>query len=135
MKELTVEASIENIDRVTDFINAELEAADCPLKARMQIDVAIDEVFSNIAYYAYAPGTGSVTVRFETEEAPRAARITFIDRGRPYDPLTAQDPDITLSAEDRKVGGLGIFLVKKTMNEVRYAFEDGQNMLTLRKEM
>ena len=135
MKELTVEASIDNLDRVTDFINAELEAADCPMKAQMQIDVAIDELFSNIAYYAYAPETGAVTIRMELEEAPRAARITFIDRGKPYDPLSVQDPDITLSAEDRKVGGLGIFLVKKTMSEVHYAYEDGCNMLTIRKEL
>ncbi len=135
MKELTVEALVENIDRVTDFVNEELDAADCPPKAQMQIDVAIDEIFSNIAYYAYAPQTGPVTVRVEVEQAPRAARITFIDQGKPYDPLSAREPDITLSAEERKVGGLGIFLVKKTMDEVRYEYADGRNVLTLRKEL
>ncbi|MBQ3405380.1 MAG: ATP-binding protein [Oscillospiraceae bacterium] len=133
MKELTVEATVANIDTVTDFINAELEAMDCPIKAQMQIDVAIDEIMSNIANYAYAPGTGSVTVRFEAEQEPRAAVISFIDSGTPYDPLAADDPDTTLSAEDRQIGGLGVFVVKKTMDEVGYEFKGYRNIFRIKK--
>ena len=97
MQELNLEAAVANISTVTDFVNAILEELDCPMKAQLQIDVAIDELFSNIAQYAYAPGTGPATVRVETEPDPRAVILTFIDRGMPYDPLAKPDPDVTLS--------------------------------------
>ena len=135
MQELNLEAAVANIPAVTDFVNAILEELDCPMKARMQIDVAIDELFSNIAQYAYAPGTGPATVRVETEEDPRAVILTFIDRGIPYEPLAAEDPDITAPAEERSIGGLGVFLVKKTMDDVRYERRDGQNILRITKRM
>lgn len=132
MKELTLAATVENIEAATDFVNEILETMDCPMKAQMQIDIAIDELLSNIAYYAYAPGTGDATVR--VEGVPGGVELTFIDRGVPYDPLTSRDPDTGLPAEERQVGGLGIFMVKKSMNEVRYQYTNGQNMLTIRKE-
>ena len=135
MHELNLEAAIANIPAVTDFVNALLEELDCPMKAQLQIDVAIDELFSNIAQYAYAPGTGPATVRVETEEDPPAVILTFIDRGMPYDPLAAEDPDITAPAEERSIGGLGVYLVKKTMDDVRYEYRDGQNILRIRKRM
>ena len=135
MQELNLEASVTNIPAVTDFVNAILEELDCPIKARLQIDVAIDELFSNIAQYAYAPGTGPATVRVETVQDPRAVILTFIDRGVPYDPLAAEDPDITAPAEERSIGGLGVFLVKKTMDDVRYAYREGQNILRIMKRM
>ncbi len=135
MKELTVEATLENIEVVTDFINAELETLDCPLKAQMQIDVAIDELFGNIAHYAYDGESGKATVRFAAENDPRCAVITFIDSGKPYDPLEKDDPDTSLSAEDREVGGLGIFLVKKTMDDIYYEYRDGRNILTVKKNL
>ncbi len=135
MKEITLKATVENITRVTAFVEEQLEALDCPLRAQMQINVAIDELFGNIAHYAYAPDTGDATVRVEAEEEPRAVVITFIDRGVPYDPLKKPDPDVTLSAEDRAVGGLGIFLVKKTMDDMSYSYEDGQNILRIRKKI
>ena len=87
MKELTLQATVEHIPDVTDFVDGELEALDCPVKARIQIDVAIDELFGNIAHYAYAPDTGEATVRFGWDPAARMVTITFIDRGVPYDPL------------------------------------------------
>lgn len=133
MKELTIAAQVENIAAVTDFVNERLEAMDCSVKARMQIDVAIDEIFSNIAYYAYAPGVGEATVRVMYEAEPRAAHISFIDRGRPYDPLSAAEPDISLSAEERDIGGLGIYMVKKSMDEVSYSYENGCNILSIKK--
>ena len=135
MQELNLEAAVANISTVTDFVNAILEELDCPMKAQLQIDVAIDELFSNIARYAYAPGTGPATVRVETEEDPRAVILTFIDRGTPFDPLAAEDPDITAPAEERSIGGLGGFLVKKTMDDVRYERRDGQNILRITKRM
>lgn len=135
MKEIKLEADIGNIDIVTDFINTELEALGCPLRARMQIDVAIDELFGNIARYAYGPAKGDALVRFDTEEEPLCAVITFIDRGKPFDPLKRDDPDVTLGVEEREIGGLGIFVVKKTMDAVDYRYQDGMNILTIRKRI
>ncbi len=135
MKELTVEAKIENIPEVTAFVDEQLEAYGCSVKARMQIDVAIDELLGNIAHYAYHPGTGLATVRVEKKEDPLSAKITFIDSGIPYDPLKKVDPDVTLSAEQRSVGGLGIFMVKKSMDEIFYEYKNGQNILTIKKKL
>ena len=135
VKELTVEATVENISAVAGFVEAELDAVDCPPKAKMQIGVAIDEIMANIAQYAYAPGTGPVTVRFGYEQASKTATLTFLDKGMPYNPLEKKDPDVTLSAEDRPIGGLGIFLVKKTMDSMDYAYKFGQNVLTIQKKL
>ena len=135
MKELTLPATIENIETVIDFVNGQLEEIKCPLKAQMQIDIAIDELFGNIAHYAYNPETGPATVRVEVTEDPIAVVITFIDRGVPYDPLKKEDPDITLSAEERAIGELGIFMVKKTMDEISYEYKDGKNILRIKKNM
>ena len=135
MKELTIAATVENIDTVTDFVNEHLEAYDCPMKAQMQIDIAIDELFGNIAHYAYNPEVGDATVRVEVIESPLAVVITFIDKGVPYDPLAKADPDTTLSAEERAIGGLGIFMVKKTMDEITYEYKDGQNILAIKKSL
>ena len=135
MKELTLPATIENIETVIDCVNGQLEEIKCPLKAQMQIDIAIDELFGNIAHDAYNPETGPATVRVEVTEDPIAVVITFIDRGVPYDPLKKEDPDITLSAEERAIGGLGIFMVKKTMDEISYEYKDGKNILRIKKNM
>ena len=135
MKELAITAVIENIEQVTDFINSELERYGCSLKVEMQIDVAIDEIFGNICRYAYSPDTGEAAVRLVVENEPLCAVISFIDRGKPFNPLDAAEPDITLSAEQRKVGGLGIFIVRKTMDEVSYSYSEGQNILTIRKNL
>lgn len=133
MKEMTIAATVENIAAVTDFVNEQLEALDCPMKAQMQIDIAIDELFGNIAHYAYNPDVGNATVRVEVTEEPLAVIITFIDGGVPYDPLKATDPDITLSADQRQIGGLGIYMVKKSMDEITYEYKDGKNILSIKK--
>ncbi len=135
MKELTIPATVENIEKVTEFVNGQLEEINCPIKAKMQIDIAIDELFGNIAHYAYKPETGTATVRVEVTEAPISVIVTFIDHGIPYDPLKKDDPDVTLSAEERAIGGLGIFMVKKTMDEITYEYKDGQNILSIRKDL
>ena len=101
----------------------------------MQIDIAIDELFGNIAHYAYHPEVGNATVRVEVMEEPLAVIITFIDGGMPYDPLTTVDPDITLSAEERQIGGLGIYMVKKAMDEITYEYKDGKNILSIKKKL
>ena len=135
MKELTIAATVENIEAVTDFVNEQLEALDCPMKAQMQIDIAIDELFGNIAHYAYNPEIGKATVRVEVVEDPLSVVITFIDNGVPYDPLAKADPDTTLSAEERDIGGLGIYMVKKSMDEITYEYKSGQNILTIKKNL
>ena len=135
MKELTLDAKLENIPSLTAFIDEWLEGLECPVRAQMQIDVAVDEIFSNIAQYAYGPEGGSAAIRLEFDEADRTAMITFIDSGTAYNPLTKADPDITLSAEERAIGGLGIFLVKKTMDAMEYRREDNRNMLTIHKRI
>ena len=133
MKELTIAATVENIEVVTDFVDQQLEELACPMKAQMQINIAIDELFSNIAHYSYNPEIGQATVRVEVMENPLAVYITFIDNGVPYDPLSKEDPDLTLSAEERQIGGLGIYLVKKSMDEITYEYKDGQNILSIKK--
>ena len=135
MKEITVKAVRENLAEVLGFIEAELEQADCPIKAQMQTGVAAEEIFVNIASYAYPDGAGSATVRMEITGEPKTAVITFIDSGIPYDPLAKPDPDVTLSAEERGIGGLGIFMTKKLMDEVTYSYEGGHNILTLKKQL
>ncbi len=135
MKELTIPATVENIEKVTEFVNSQLDEINCPIKAKMQIDIAIDELFGNIAHYAYKPETGPATVRVEVTETPISVIVTFIDHGIPYDPLKKDDPDVTLSAEERAIGGLGIFMVKKTMDEITYEYKDGQNILSIRKDL
>ena len=135
MKEWTFEASVDRIPWLTDQINELLEGLDCPMKAQMQIDVALDELLANIASYAYTTGKGEVTVRFDFDPDSRTVAITFIDSGIAYDPNAKPDPDVTLKVEERDVGGLGIFLVKKTMDDMKYVRRDGHNILTISKRI
>ena len=134
-KELTLDATVENLEQVLAFVDGELEAMDCPMKTQMQLDIAVEELFVNIAHYAYAPNTGSATVRVETGSEPKRVSITFLDSGVPYDPLAKPDPDVTLSAEERQIGGLGIYMVKKSMDDMTYVYRDGQNVLTITKNL
>ena len=133
--ELEVEAIAENLPGVQAFVEAQLESINCPMKAMMQISIAVEEIFINIASYAYAPQKGSATVRVEVSEAPIVVTITFLDHGVPYDPLAKEDPDVSLPASEREIGGLGIFMTKKSMDELSYEYRDGQNILTLKKNL
>lgn len=135
MKELNVLAKVENIEKVTEFVDEQLELYDCPPKAKIQLDIAIDELFGNIAHYAYTPDEGPATVRVEVCENPLSVILTFIDNGVPYNPLNQSDPDVSLSAEERGIGGLGIYMVKKSMDEITYEYHDGQNILTVKKSL
>lgn len=133
MKEMFTEAKLENLDEVIAFVDGELEATICNPKIQMQIDIAVEEIFVNIAHYAYTPKIGHATIRVQILSDPPGVDITFIDSGVPYDPLAKEDPDTTLSAEERQIGGLGIFMVKKSMDDVKYEYKDGHNILTINK--
>ena len=133
MQERIFSAEIESIPHVTAWIDEALERLDCSMKAQMQIDVAIDEIFSNIARYVYPDKCGFVTIQHSFEEASRLFSFTFIDQGIPFDPLKHEDPDTSLDIPDRAIGGLGILLVKKTMDEISYHYRDGRNILRLKK--
>ena len=135
MKELTIEATPENVDTVIEFVDAQLEEYGCGMKEQMAIDVAIDELFANIAHYAYNPETGYATVQVDVLNDPLSVEVTFIDNGKQYDPLAKDDPDTTLSVEDRPIGGMGILIVKKSMDVVSYEYKDGKNILTIKKNI
>ena len=130
-----MQAVRENIPRITEFVDAALEQLGCNVKAQMAIDIALDEILANICHYAYTPGTGAVEVCIEYDADNRMAVVTFRDKGVPFDPLQKEDPDTTLTAQERQIGGLGIFLVRKTMDAVEYRHEDGFNVLTIRKKI
>ena len=132
-KELTVPADKKKLDEVLAFIDGELEAVDCPVKVQMQIDVAVEEIFVNIASYSYPDGDGNATVRLQMSDDNSEVTVTLIDEGVQYDPTAKTDPDVSLSAEERGIGGLGIYITKKFMEDVVYEYVDGRNHLKLRK--
>ncbi len=132
---MTIPASLDRLDEVTAAVDEALEALGCPMKLQMTIDLAVEEVFVNIAQYAYAPDTGDAEILVRTDDDSGTIEIEFRDSGVPFDPLAKPDPDVTLTAEERRIGGLGIFLVKKNMDEVTYRRQDGQNILTLTKKV
>ncbi len=126
---------IENMNTVTAFVDDFLDQIACPMKSRIQINIVIDEIFGNICHYAYKDSVGAVTVRVESGNTPKAVFLTFTDNGIPYNPLDTEDPDITLSSEERKIGGLGIYLVKKNMDEMKYEYVNQQNRLWMEKRL
>ncbi|MGN0166703.1 MAG: ATP-binding protein [Acetatifactor sp.] len=135
MNELILEAKTENLDEVLTFVGRHLKEKGCVMRTQVQIIVAVEELFVNISRYAYQSGTGRVTIRMEAYENPDTVSITFIDSGVPFNPLAKEDPDITLSAEERPIGGLGIYMVKKSMNDISYEYRDGQNILCMKKNI
>ncbi|MBR6397444.1 MAG: ATP-binding protein [Lachnospiraceae bacterium] len=137
MKTMTVKAGLDNLSRVLACVDEELETAGCSMKTQMQVDIAVEEMFVNIANYAYAPGEGDADVCVETEETDggKRIRITLVDQGKPYDPLMQEAPDVSLPAEKRKIGGLGIFMARKNMDDMTYEYRDGRNILTMLKQI
>ena len=133
--ELEIEASTDNLKKVIDFVDMSLASVKCPPKAKMQLDLAVEEIFVNIANYAYAPDKGKATIRVEASGEPVTVAITFIDSGVPYDPLKKEDPNVNLPVDERKIGGLGIFMTKKVMDYVSYEYRNGQNILTMKKNI
>ena len=135
MAELTVDALVSNLDQVLAFVDGQLETMDCSMKAQMQIDVAVEEIYVNIANYAYAPETGKAYISVQPDPDNASVTIEFRDNGIPFDPLAKADPDVTQSAEERNIGGLGIYMVKKSMDALEYSRKDGQNILTITKKL
>ena len=132
-KELVIEAVVDNLDAVNSFVHQSIEQFNCSNRTLMQLDLIVEEIFVNIASYAYAPNTGSVKILLKTETEPLSVSLTFIDAGIPYNPLEKSDPDINLSAEEREIGGLGIFLTKNLVNDINYQHVEGKNVLTFSK--
>ena len=132
---LTLDAKIENLDDVLAFVDERLEHYGCPIRKKMQIDVAVEELFVNIASYAYGPEGGTATVSVSAETDPHRVLITLSDSGIPYNPLLRDDPDVTLPAEKRGIGGLGIYMVKQSMDDVTYEYIDGRNNITIIKNL
>ena len=135
MESIVVPARIDFLDQVTAFVDGKLEARDCPMSAQMQIELAVEEIFVNIASYAYDSADGEAEVRCEVLEEPLRVVIRFLDHGKPYDPLARGEADISKEGILSRVGGLGIHLVKKIMDDVQYAYEDGKNILTIQKRL
>ncbi len=131
MEKLTIEATVENLATVTEFITSSLEEKNCSMKTIMQMELVIEEIFVNVASYAYRPNVGNVTICKEFDN--QSITISFIDSGVDYNPLEHEDPDTNAEIEDRDIGGLGIFLVKKNVDEISYERKDGQNILTIKK--
>ncbi|MBR1773713.1 MAG: SpoIIE family protein phosphatase [Eubacterium sp.] len=132
-RELTIEADLDNMDRVTKFIENGL-AAHGGNNIKIAMDIAVEEIFVNIANYAYGDKKGMATITVEFFKDPNAIKVVFEDSGTPYNPLQKPDPDVTLSSEERQIGGLGVYMVKKSMDEMTYEYEDGKNILTIVKK-
>ncbi len=135
MESLTVTAIVSNLDEVNDFVLGRLQARGCDRKIQMQIRLAVEEIFVNIASYAYNPSVGPAEVRCEVLEDPLRVEIQFLDSGKPFDPLAKENADISEEGLMNRIGGLGILLVKETMDDVSYVYENGKNILTIRKNL
>ena len=135
MTNRTFKAKTEALSDILGFVDEMLEKYECPMKIQTAVCVAIEEVFVNVARYAYKDGEGDVCFGIGFDEESRTFTFRMADRGVQFDPLKKPDPDITLSAEDREIGGLGIFITKKTMDSVEYAYENGENILTMTKKI
>ena len=135
MTSKTFPAKTEALQDVLGFIEETLEGFECPMKIQTAVCVAIEEIFVNVAHYAYPDIEGDMTLCIAFDEQSRTVTFRVSDKGIPFDPLKKPDPDITLSAEDREIGGLGIFITKKTMDSVTYAYENGENVLTMIKKI
>lgn len=135
-KSLLVNATMENLDTVMEFVEKQLEQEACPMKVIGQILVSLEEVYVNVVNYAYDDAVGECEILSAVEPWENGAKLTLTirDKGRPFDPLAKEDPDITLSADERQIGGLGIYMVKKSMDEVTYENIAGYNTLTICKK-
>lgn len=133
MTNRTFPAKTDALPDILGFVEQTLEDYGCPMKIQMAVCVAIEEVFVNVAHYAYGDAEGDMELAIGFQKESRTITFRMTDKGIPFDPLKKPDPDITLSAEERQIGGLGIFITKQTMDSVNYAYEDGKNILTMVK--
>ena len=135
MNKLTVPAKIENLQKVMDFLGDQLDSVDYVMKARLQLELSIEEAYVNIINYAYESEEGEVIICCNVDESPLKVTMQFIDYGKHYNPLKNEDPDISLNAEEKEIGGLGIFLIKKNVDDISYKYCDGKNILTIQKKL
>lgn len=133
MVEKSFEAKTENLSQVLEFLEGELEKYDCDMKIITSLSIVIEELFVNVALYAYPGGSGQVTLKLDL--IGKDLLMILVDKGIEFNPLSKKDPDITLKAEDREIGGLGIFMVKKTMDEMSYERKDNMNILSMKKRI
>lgn len=130
---LDIEARIENLPLLMDFLEEKIKELNCSKKEIAQIKIIAEEIFVNISSYAYSPGPGRTVIKAQPLPGENSIILSFIDSGVPFNPLDQKDPDITMKASERKKGGLGIFFVKKKVDCIDYEYSDGQNILTLKK--
>ena len=136
MRECILKASKENCGHAIEFVRSILEENQCDSPIiQMKVELAIEEIFVNIASYAYPSGNGDVCILAEVSGSPKTLTVVFKDSGIPFDPLAMKDPDITIPTAQRSIGGLGIFLVKDNMDNVEYCYSDGKNVLTIKKTL
>ncbi len=133
MNKLVVPAEMSKLDDVIAFIDSSLEGHEYSDKTLMEIEIAVEEIFVNIASYAYPPGTGVVSVETDISGKPEKLIARFVDNGIKYDPLEKEDPDVGLSVEDTFIGGLGIFITKESMDDVVYEYKENKNILIITK--
>lgn len=135
LKEIVLKAQVDNLYKVLDFVEDELDLRNCEPKAKTQILVAVEEIFVNIASYAYEGGDGEVEIRMSFDADSNVVSVIFIDSGIKYNPIEKEDPNIKLSADKRPIGGLGIYITKKFFDELIYDYKSGKNILTMKKKM
>ena len=135
MKKLEIAADSEKLEEVIAFVDEVIDSAGCSTKARRQINMAVEEIFLNISSYSYEEKGGMVLIEIENEQDNTSLTLTISDSGTPFDPLSAEEPDIHQPGRERKIGGLGIMMVKKTMDEIQYEYKDGKNILTIKKNL
>lgn len=135
--ELELVANADDLYKVLGFVDELLEQKGCSPSIQIALDIAIEEIYVNIGYYAYPDqnSSGEGKCRIEVEFVNDSVYVSFIDSGVPYNPLEKEDPDISLSAEDRPIGGLGIYMVKNSMDEVNYRYENNCNIFTIMKKL
>ncbi len=130
---LRIPARLEGMDVILSFVSLLLDAHGCTPKARTQMRMAIEELYVNVTLYAYPEGDGWAEIQGSVENG--VAEFRLIDGGKPFNPLAKDDPDTELPGEERNIGGLGIFMVKTMVDELKYEYSDGCNRLTLRKKL
>lgn len=135
MAVLELTADVSRLCDVQTFVKAQLKTARCSEKSKMTIEIIVEEIFVNITSYAYADSPGKVTVAAGLTDDESALVMMFVDEGTHYNPLAKADPDVTVEAADRTIGGMGILMVKKMADEMTYRYQNGKNVLTITKKL
>lgn len=135
MNKITISSKVENLQNVLNFINKQLESLKYSQRALFQLELSVEEAFVNIANYAYENHNGEVVVCSKIDKNPLNIIVQFIDTGIPYNPLENKYTDISSDLDEKKIGGLGILLIKKNVDYVSYEYKDGKNILTIGKKL